>query len=69
MRILVELEKPLVSSSFSSIFVEGANFKLPDFVPDPKRRSQVNLRKENKLSTPSADSLLDSTKYYWHQEG
>jgi len=70
MRILVELEKPIiVPSSSSTIFVEGADFKLPGFVSGPKKQGKVNWRKENKLSTPSADSLLDTTKCYGHREG
>ena len=65
MRILVELEKPIVA--FSPIFVEGADFKLPGFVSGTK--SRFNWREENKLCTPSADSLLDSTKCYGYGEG
>lgn len=67
MKILVELEKPIVPSSSSPIFVEGADFKLPGFLSGQKRLGNVNWRKENKLCTPSSDSLLDSTKCYGHR--
>lgn len=52
------------SRSSSSVFVEGFQFKLPRH----RRQNEVEGKKENKCSTPSADSLLDSTKCYGHRE-
>ena len=52
------------SKSSSSIFVEGFQFKLPRH----RRQNEIEWRKENKSSSPSADSLLDSKKCYGHRE-
>jgi len=52
------------SRSSSSIFVEGFLPRLPRH----RRQNEVEWKKENKCSTPSADSLLDSTKCYGHRE-
>jgi hypothetical protein len=58
LRILAELEKPIPQPS---IVVEGWVNPLPRH----RKRSMVE---KNKCSTPSADSLLDSTKCYGHRE-
>ena len=42
---------------------------MPGFVPGSTRLGKFDWRKENKLCTPSIDSLLDSTKCYAHREG
>ena len=68
MRIVAELQKPIAESPLavtsSSIFVEGL---LPE-LPRHRKRNEVEWKKENKSSTPSADYLLDSTKCYGHRE-
>jgi hypothetical protein len=52
------------SRSSSSVFVEGFLPRLPRH----RRQNEVEWKKENKCSTLSADSLLDSTKCYGHRE-
>jgi hypothetical protein len=68
MRILAELQKPIPESPLkvtsSPIFVKGW---LPE-LPPHRKRNEVEWKKENKCSTPSADYLLDSTKCYGHRE-
>ena len=49
----------------SPIFVEGWQPKLPRF----RKESAVPGQKENRLCTPSADCLFDTTKCYGHREG
>ena len=61
LRILAELEKPI---AVSPLFVEGWVPRLPGH----RKRNEVEWKKENKCSTPSADYLLDSTKCYGHRE-
>lgn len=50
----------------SSIFAEG--FMVPRWRRH-RRQNEFECKKENKCSTPSAASLLDSTKFYGHREG
>ena len=50
--------------SSSSILVEGFIPKLPRH----RNRNQVEWKKENKCSTPTAEHLLDPTKCYGHRE-
>jgi hypothetical protein len=84
LKFLSELEKPFESKLFdgqllpstdilgldqkskasSSVFVEGFLPRLPGH----RRQNEVEWKKENKCSTLSADSLLDSTKCYGHRE-
>ena len=63
LKILGELEKPMKPSVLTvtpstSVFVEGFLPRLPRH----RRQNEVESKKENKCSTPSAYSLLDSTK-------
>jgi hypothetical protein len=57
LRILAELEKPVPNY----LFAEG-------FVPQLPRRRKLNEVEKNKYSSPSIESLLDSTKCYGHRE-
>lgn len=52
------------SRSSSSVFVEAL---LPRFQRH-RKQNEVEWKKENKFSTLSVDSLLDSTKCYGHRE-
>jgi len=54
----------IAARSSSSVFVEGFLPRLQR----QRRKNEVEWKKENKCSTPSADSLLDSTKYYGHRD-